>query len=498
MAGPIKKGSQSGQQRVFVLVDKGIAQGVFPSWDAAEAFADEHRLSLDKLMEYVTRSDHPDHLHLLTAQWEGNWEFQGEWTNEAPDWPKPPRQVRLDHYHAKGNKFHLLRRKEFTWEAGLLQKVNPMAPDEAIKSEIPTKAPAKSPQWKPKLSPLKPLHQGPSSSEGPSTDRDQQDKQGKPPLPKEEKPEISPLPKSDGGIPTPAKSLVSEPEPPIEDSEKGKSSSKGATKPPATKVAKRLSSKAQPGMPPVGLQPGNKKQKKAKKESSQPAKSKISFQKKPALKLKPKEMPEPIPSFKATASPTDHMGNAPSSVELAQAQHEARVKAEEEKRKADIKVKRVWSIRLILTVVLVVACWAGGIIWALKPEPTAANIVTTVTSLTSARKIVMEPDMIFFQLPVDPAHQERWIQSLGLLALDPEEELPIPLFHSLDTWEKSRGYIRPPYSETEVNEWWDLRLRKIRYGYVHEWEDGTILILDLESDTLIGWAYAKRLPDLLN
>ena len=100
-------GEKGGPMRVFVLVDKGAPQGVFTTWDAAEAYADLHRLSLDHLHEFVTRHDHPEHLHLLAAIWDEDWEFYGEWKRETPRWKRPPQKVRLDHYHLKRDKFRI-------------------------------------------------------------------------------------------------------------------------------------------------------------------------------------------------------------------------------------------------------------------------------------------------------------------------------------------------------------------------------------------------------
>ena len=50
----------------------------------------------------------------------------------------------------------------------------------------------------------------------------------------------------------------------------------------------------------------------------------------------------------------------------------------------------------------------------------------------------------------------------------------------------------------EVEEWWNLRLRKVKFGFFLDWEDGSSLILDLESDTLNGWMRVERVPDVLN
>lgn len=466
MAGSLSSGSSTGRHRVFVLVDKGIARGVFFSWDAAETFADENRLSLDQLMEYETKADHPDHLHLLDASWEDDeWEFQGEWSRQSPRWPTPPKKVRLDHYHAKGDAFHLLRQKEFAWEDGLLARINPMAPDTALKQPVATpEGGTQKPKWSPKLTPLKPLQQRPSEANtakeeapvSPDTAPAQPAAEKQPLLPAEGSPKIPDFPK-----PVPPK------------------------KPKLTTSGK----KPQPTPPDRGEAAANK--------PSQPE-PKIAFQKKKGLKLKTKAEPQPIPSFKPTVAPVDESVAGKSSVELAQAQHDREKQIEEEQRLADIKIRKVWSIRLILSVASIVIFWTAGTFWALRPEPTAANILLEVSSLNSARLKVMEPEMVFFQLDVDPSHQERWIQSLKLQPLEAGRVLRLPTYHALDTWEKPSGYVRPPYSDTEVQEWWNLRLSEIRYGFVHRWEDGSILILDLESDTLIGWSRARHLPELLN
>ncbi|MEX0332280.1 MAG: hypothetical protein AB3N64_12740, partial [Puniceicoccaceae bacterium] len=241
-----------------------------------------------------------------------------------------------------------------------------------------------------------------------------------------------------------------------------------------------------------------KKQESKAPKTGESSKSRISFQKKSPLRLKSKGAPEPIPSFKPAVAVPDIAGSNPSSVELAQQQEHIRRKEAEEREKAEMKVRRVWSIRLILSVVFLIACWAVGILYVFRPEPTAANILMEVSTLNSARTKIMEPEMVFFQLPVDPVHQDRWIQSLQLQPLREGQVISIPTYHSLDTWEKPSGFIRPPYSETEIDEWWDLRLREVRYGFIHRWDDGTILILDLESDSMIGWAKARNLPEILN
>jgi hypothetical protein len=448
-------------------VDNDSAKGVFFTWEAAETFADENRYSLDQLMEYETRSDYPDHLQLMAAKWDKDWVFQGEWSQKTPNWSSPPEKVRLDHYHAKGNAFHLLREREFDWEDGLLERVNPMAPDKALKSEKPTSLPSVKPQWKPKISALKPLKQTDQDKETvptPSIKPDQAKPESASPAPEEDSPPASPK-----NAPPP--------------SEKPKISLKKDSGNPELKLtpsAVPLRDEEQTDDPNLGKSP------------------KISFQKRKPLKLRTKGVPSPIPAFKAAPVTTVDDSSSKSSVELAQSDPGAMATKKPVEAEFVGKPKRVWSLKLIFSVAAMVLCWFGGTVWVLRPEPTASAIVAETTSLSNARVIVMEPQTIFFQLEVDPAHQERWIQSLEMDPVDTENPVSIPTYHALDTWEKPSGFIRPPYADVEVDEWWNLRQRTIRYGFIRTWEDGTVLILDFESDSLIGWGRAKAFPEVMN
>ncbi|MGC9451046.1 MAG: hypothetical protein ACP5I4_06315 [Oceanipulchritudo sp.] len=449
---------KSGPRRVFVLVDQGIAKGVFLSWEAAETYADENRLSLDHLMEYETRRDYPDHLHLMAAKWDGDWQFQGEWTRNIPQWPKPPRKVRLDHYHAKGDGFQLLRQREFIWEPNLLGKINPMAPDAAIMPRNPKPSSGTAsfpePQWKPKLAPLKPLK--PTPPEGES------------------------FPES--GKETPVTSPENGDSPPVARSDRKDTAASDFPQPEKPKLSLR-SGTPPPLKPDAPVAP-----------VAEPKKPKIAFQKRQPLRLKKQVGPKPIPSFKpVTPPPMDpHTGKMkiPRTTAPGEIPRGAPVKKPGK--------RRLWPMRLIIALVALVAGWAGGLYWALRPEPTAAEISGTITSLANARTMVIEPQMVFFQLPVDPVHQHRWQKALGLNPISRHDPIPIPTFHTLSTWEKPEGFIRPPYGVVEVEEWWNIRTRKVSFGFIHEWEDGSVLILDLESDLLIGWANVHLLKELLN
>lgn len=464
MAAAMNLNNRAGRRRVFVLVDKGKAQGVFNSWEAAEAYADENRFSLENLMEYETRPDHPDHLHLMAAKWDDSWEFVGEWTRKKPSWNKPPQQIRLDHYHARGPEFRLLRQNEFHWKEGLLEKVNPMAPDSAMVPEESTKAATPPPQWKPKLAPLKPVAKpSPPPPEPP---------QGPEPSKTPEEPE----PSETGSAPAPI--------PPVE-----KIKPRLSTTPPLIDPLEESES----GEPQAPEKPAPAKSEK-KEVPPLSEKSKIAFQKRNRLRLKSDKLsPKPIPVFDTRNTHGEASTPGKSTVELAHMEQVKTPTPEEA-----VEPRKVIPLRLILPIAAIIVCWGLGIFYVFRPEPTAQKMLPEITTLARADVLIIEPGQVFFQLPVDPVNQHRWVQTLELNPVSAEETLAIPTMHTLRTWEKPEGFIRPPYAAVEVREWWDLRLRPITYGFYHQWEDGSILILDLESDLLIGWAHIKRLPDLLN
>lgn len=428
------------RKRVFVLVADSNVQGVFTTWDAAEAYAEKHSLPLDKLMEYETSRSDPDHLHLLTVQWESTWAFHGQWPRKTPNWPYPPKKVRIDHYHLRDNRFYLFRQKEFEWQSDLFLKVNPMAPDRALEPKSPTVRADSG------LKPVQPT-KGLKPLQGPAGGNQNKD------------------------------TAKSEPAASNEDIQKEEASSK--------KEPVKL---AQP-TPPGTIKTDNKP------EVTDRPPDQIPFRKKPALRLKTGKSPQPIPTFQST--PTTDDAKSVSSVEMAYKDPAAAPKKKVTHEPAG-KTKRVWSIKLILPLVALVACWAGGLWWALRPEPTAAMKIAEVVTLSNASKIVLEPDTVFFQLPVDPIHQERWIQSLGMQPINEQIGVRIPTHHALSIWEQADKYIRPPYALVEVDEWMDIKLRDVRFGFKYEWEDGCIIILDLESDQMIGWTRIKDLSNLMN
>ena len=522
MVGGIGSGYRSsGGHRVFVLIDNDSAKGVFFSWDAAEDFADQYGYSLENLMEYETPSDHPDHLHLMAAKWDSEWIFQGEWSNKVAKWQTPPRQIRLDHYHARGDEFHLFRSREFDWTPGLLAKINPMAPDKAfdVTAAKPTRSIPEPPPDRPEEeAPPEP----PEDEETPYfpdyKTADNRDKHTGSTSEKPKKsyfqdyetdfesnePEIS-FDDSDAmmsdkidtspSFPSPVRKLpkIVEQADKLQDifGTKGlpdrEESNQDDNEDPEQPNEPLLKSKPRLRLTPLPV-PVEEKTEKATPIT--PEKSRII--KKSSLKLRQKTAPEPIPAFKPTSTHGALLDNRLSS-ESTPSQEDASGKDG-----TSSKPRKVWSPKLIGTVVAMVVSWIAGILWAVIPEPSAASIVAEVATLNRARMVIVEPQMLWYQFDVEPVHQERFIQNLNLQPIPKTEPVPFPTYHTMDTWAKPEVYIRPPYAQIEVEEWWIIKQRIIQHGFYRKWEDGSILILDFESDTILGWAQAKHLKDILN
>lgn len=472
MAPPIGDDAETARRRVFVLVDKDVARGVFSSWDAAETYADENRFSLDHLLEFQTNPDHPDHLHLMIARWAGVWKFVGLWSKTPPKWPLPPEKIRLDHYHALGTGFHLLRQKEFVWREEILDQINIMAPDAALQIDARIKSvppkPSPAPQGKPKLEPLQSNDRGPTH------------------------------PPTAQAVHAPHKEPVQAEESPVSAVDKDSPSPIPTEKvKPKLAYAPERENRAPQGPPAPALASNPATEIKPLAE-----RPKISFTKKTRLRLKTdRQAPKPIPSFRpnpvVVVPEASQIPPAANSLPLSPVSSPDMEAVPVVEAPAE-KVHRIWPMRLIVPVACLFIFWAIGIFLALKPERTTQSLLAEVTTLANARLLPIEPGHVFFQLEVDPVHQQRWVRSLGLNPIPFGQTYTFPQYHALLTWEKPDGFIRPPYGEVEVRDWWDLRLRKISYGFFLSWEDGSILILDLQSDMLLGWGKAHHFPNIMN
>lgn len=387
MAGTVSGQSGRASRRVFVLVADRQLRGVFLSWEEADAFAEANRVSLEGLLEFTTRSDHPDVLLLCSALWDRDWEFVGQWASSTAPFEKRPQKVRLDYYQLSATDARRIHQRDFPWQRDLFQKIDPLGTSSMPPVDPPVAPPVPDPRVRP--------------------------------------PRLS--------LRTP-------------DSAQGSGPSK------------------------------------------------------PRLRLKHRTTPPPIPRFAPQEIPEE--GElAPASVvldsvheEMEKLAHSGGLKSAPPEPDPDIEIR---SLQPYLAWFAVVACWALGLFLFLQPRPTATEAALSLISLAQADLIAIEPGQVFFQLKVPPIHQRRWSQSLGLEPIPGGRIIRVPQHHALSTWAQPAGYFDPPFAESEVRDWWELRFRKIINGYYRELEDGGILVLDLNDDLLIGWAGIDQLKDEL-
>lgn len=165
---------------------------------------------------------------------------------------------------------------------------------------------------------------------------------------------------------------------------------------------------------------------------------------------------------------------------------------------ADRPIKRIWPLRLLLPLAALLPFWAAGLFLAFAPATPSERILADITSLAEARVLPVNPGFAYFDLHIDPVHQQRWVRSLNLKPIPFGQERTIPQFHTLDTWPSPRPGNRPPFIVEEVRQWWKLRQHSINYGFFLETDDGSLLVLDLEGDLLFGWGHAATFRELLN
>jgi hypothetical protein len=153
---------------------------------------------------------------------------------------------------------------------------------------------------------------------------------------------------------------------------------------------------------------------------------------------------------------------------------------------------RVWPMRLLIVWLAIILCWGAGIAYTLIPKKTAQELVSSILPLRRADKLSIEPDQLLFHLPVDPIHQRRYVQTLLLDPIPSNQTFSMPTIPRLSAWEQPEVFIRPPFSREESEAWLAEELQVVQHGFYHRWEDGSILLLDLESNALMGWGRAIR------
>jgi hypothetical protein len=372
MASTLKPNPQSERQRLFVLVHGEIVRGVFLSFEAAESFADENGLSLDRLLEFTTRSTHPDHLHLMSGKFSGeeDWRFLGEWSQANLPADTDPEAVRLEHFLIRNNHVEHFRSCEFSWEPGLLREVQPMA-------ENPKPASRK----RKSMSEPTPIHR-------------------------------RKLQEEDASKPAPIPSFQPMGQPPTTRD----------FSPPQTKESGISKTQAEPAWEP----------------------------------------------------PEETLPEADANVRLS-----------------------LMPVSLVLALLIFFGGWTWGLSRLLYPAPGPAEVVSSIGALKDAKTLAIDPDMLFFQMPVETVHQNRWVRNLGLDPIPYDQTVVLPQYHGLATWDASSDSTAgEPYAWSQVEAWWEPRRAEIAYGFYREWPDGSQLLLDLEGNRLSGWIRTDHLREL--
>lgn len=140
-------------------------------------------------------------------------------------------------------------------------------------------------------------------------------------------------------------------------------------------------------------------------------------------------------------------------------------------------------------------CWITGLTYAVFAQDNPNRARQNIPSLYNARAIEAA-QQTFFEMPVDPSNQRRWIETLGLDLVRKSSPPRIPNFSILSEWKTVKPFQRPPFGISEVENWWNKQSRLVSKGYIRQFESGGFIVLDMETDTLTGWANTSEIRAL--
>lgn len=144
------------------------------------------------------------------------------------------------------------------------------------------------------------------------------------------------------------------------------------------------------------------------------------------------------------------------------------------------------NIPMAFQIALVGLCWCVGLLIALSRSSEGVPSNHSLPAMPGARSWKIG-DQILFEGFVNPAHQQRWADSLQLKPIPNTAPLVLPEYDILPNWIVRKGHLRAPFSDEEVRNWWSENASQISQGYVRLFPSGGYVALDLQRDRLIGW-----------
>lgn len=151
--------------------------------------------------------------------------------------------------------------------------------------------------------------------------------------------------------------------------------------------------------------------------------------------------------------------------------------------------------RPITAIMALLLCAATG--WLIRSHAPFAHHTPPPPDLPSFLKsasiLPTATGFSFLQLPINPAHQRRWIQSLDLEPIT--QPVRIPTLSTARQWSQ-HPHPHPPYAWEVVDQWWDLHGQTTQHAFVARWPDGSFLLLDLQSDHLYGYLHRTHFSSL--
>jgi hypothetical protein len=227
------------------------------------------------------------------------------------------------------------------------------------------------------------------------------------------------------------------------------------------------------------------------------------------LRLKQKKAPEPIPEFKSApvgpAGPTmtslpESKSSPRRSVDLDTAADELSDTLEKQP-VVTSKHRTVAPIPVWLTFIALAAAWTYGLLQlSEKTLPLEKQVNLSAELFTDAEVQVFEPSVVVFQKPVEASDPSSWVKAFDLEAIGRRAmilRLDLEHLQGWSTIDEGTGELyTAPESLDTVAQWWEAGQVEVQQGYFRRWDDGSLLLLDIEGNRLYGWLKLEAVLEL--